>query len=499
MKIKIQNLLIALALTWLTTPCARGQVIFTNLVFFTGTNGPNYGSGSPFIFADLNGAMVQAGDGNFYGTTECGGLGGLADGSAYGLGTVFRMTPQGVFTNLYQFGGNSDGEYPIGNLIKGADGNLYGTALFSSIPQYFETRSRGNVFQITTSGAFNVLYNFDLDDFGGSNDEGIETNYYGLGLEAGVVQGSDGNFYGTTIAGGANGYGTIFQLTPGGGLTTLHAFAADTDGFYSFGSLVQGKDGNFYGTTSSGGANGFGTVFKITSGGTFTNIYSFTGLLDGGHPYGGLVQGRDGNFYGTTRAGGAGEPEPPGWGVGTVFQITTNGTLTTLHTFNGIGIDGGLPCAGLIQASDGNFYGTTEYNTVFEITTNGAFTLLYTFSGSDGLTPTAQLVQGSDGSLYGTTAYGGIGYNDSAESGNGTIFRITIPPVFQTITPTNGKIVLAWSAMSNQVCQLQYNTNLASTNWINLGSAITTTNSPVSASDSIGTDAQRFYRIQLLP
>ena len=168
--------------------------------------------------------------------------------------------------------------------------------------------------------------------------------------EAGLVQGSDGNFYGTTYVGGANGDGTVFKTTPSGTLTTLYSFAG-SDGDTPVAGLVQSRDGNFYGTTSAGGVNDGGTVFKITPSGTLTTLYSFAGNgSDGANPFAELVQGSDGNFYGTTLSGGENND-------GTVFKITPSGTLTTLYSF--AGSDGDQAYAGLVQGSDGNFYGTT--------------------------------------------------------------------------------------------------------------------------------------------
>jgi uncharacterized repeat protein (TIGR03803 family) len=176
---------------------------------------------------------------------------------------------------------------------------------------------------------------------------------------AGLVQGTDKNFYGTTEVGGANGAGTVFKITPSGILTTLHSFDGD-DGSGPYAGLVQGADGSFYGTASSGGSNpcGCGTVFKITPSGTLTTLHSFGGT-DGTSPYGGLVQGADGNFYGTTEQGGASSTCPVGGGCGTVFMIAPSGTLTTLYSFDATP-DGAEPWGALVQGTDGNFYGTTE-------------------------------------------------------------------------------------------------------------------------------------------
>ncbi len=177
-----------------------------------------------------------------------------------------------------------------------------------------------------------------------------------------LVRGADGNFYGTTANGGANNYGTVFKITPAGALTTLYNFCSQpncTDGGYPEAPLVQGSDGNFYGTNSWGGIGSayYGTIFKITPAGTLTTLYSFCsiqGCLDGRMPVAGLVQGSDGNFYGTTPVAGAGCYI---WGCGTVFQITPAGTFTTLHSFQEY--DGDGPTGTLVQGTDGNFYGTT--------------------------------------------------------------------------------------------------------------------------------------------
>jgi uncharacterized repeat protein (TIGR03803 family) len=192
----------------------------------------------------------------------------------------------------------------------------------------------------STNGSLATLWSFT----GGSD---------GASPAAGLVQGSDGNFYGTTSYGGTNGSnGTVFRITPSGSLTTLWSFTGGSDGGYPTAALVQGSDGNFYGTAPGGGASGAGTVFRITPSGSLTSLWSFTGGSDGASPAAGLVQGSDGNFYGTAPGGGAS-------GTGTVFRITPSGSLTTLWSFTG-GSDGASPAAGLVQGTDGNFYGTTS-------------------------------------------------------------------------------------------------------------------------------------------
>ena len=238
--------------------------------------------------------------------------------------------------------------------------------------------------------------------------------YYGP-----LVQGFDGNFYGTTSEGSTSGgFGTIFRITPEGVLTNLHMFNS-ADGSIPYAGLVQGTDGNLYGTTAFGGLYQGGTIFRITYGGRLTTIYNFcvlTNCTDGASPRGGLIQAVDGNLYGTTYQGGI-------YGAGTVFRITAKGTLTSLHSFDIA--HGGYPFAGLVQGSDGNFYGTANaggrrpgYGVVFKITRAGTETVLHEFNLADGAYPFAPLALGTDGNFYGTTSYG-AGYNQ------GSVFSIT--------------------------------------------------------------------------
>jgi uncharacterized repeat protein (TIGR03803 family) len=196
----------------------------------------------------------------------------------------------------------------------------------------------------------------------------------------------------------------------------LYSFAGGSgDAADPYHTLIQGSDGDFYGTTIAGGSSNVGTIFKITPSGIESVFYSFAGI-----PYSGLVQGSDGNIYGTTASGGTS-------GRGTVFKITPSGTETVLHAFAKSGSDGETPYAGLIQGSDGNFYGTTYFGgasgfgTVFKLTPSGTETILHTFTGGagDGANPSANLVQGSDGNLYGSTGAGGT-------SGNGTFFKVKL-------------------------------------------------------------------------
>jgi uncharacterized repeat protein (TIGR03803 family) len=260
---------------------------------------------------------------------------------------------------------------------------------------------------------------------------------------------------------------------------------------------VLAIDGNFYGTAGSGGLNNLGTVFRVTPTGTISNLLSFAGS-NGASPYAGLIQAVDGYLYGTTESGGS-------FSLGTVFRIDTNGVLNTLVSFNGT--NGANPWNGLIQGNDGNFYGVTAYGgngfsgtlsgngTIFKMTTNGTLTTLFSFNATNGLRPSGELIQNADGNFYGTTASGGT------NQGWGTIFKFSIPPppVFQKVTQISGSVIFFWQAVTGQTYQVQYNSNLNTTNWNNLGSAFTPTNKTVTNTDNSLSDGSRFYRILMLP
>jgi uncharacterized repeat protein (TIGR03803 family) len=320
------------------------------------------------------------------------------------VATALFATAQTKFTSLLSFDGNNGADPHHVYLVQGIDGNLYGTT-------YSSTGTDGTVFKVTTGGTLTTLHTFCE---GGSCLDGALP-------EAGLVLASNGNFYGTTMNGGANNDGTVFEITSAGTLTTLHSFDL-TDGAFPEYALIQASNGNFYGTTSSGGTGDIGTIFEITSAGTLTSLHSFDST-DGVYPDSSLVQGTSGSLYGTTYEGGGAS--------GTVFEMTPAGAFTTLQTFNSS--DGGGNTGTLIQASNGNFYGTTiggstGGGTIYEVTPAGKLTLLYTFCSKtdckDGATPYAGLIQGSDGNLYGTTFAGGAN-TTSCNGGCGTIFKIT--------------------------------------------------------------------------
>ena len=324
--------------------------------------------------------LVQGTGGSFYGTASEGGGNSNA-------GAIFQVTASGSLNTLYAFTGAGDGGDPHGTLVQGANGDFYGTTESGG------GNSDGTVFRVTPAGSLTTLYSF-----AGTPD--------GANPFAGLVTGTDGDFYGTTETSGAGGAGTLFRITPGGSLTTLHAFTGGDDGGHPQDTLVSATDGSFYGTAEAGGAGGTGTVFQLTSSGSLATLHAFTALAggtnaDGASPFAGVVLANDGNLYGTTEAGGAG-------GTGTVYQLTTSGSLTTLYSFStlvgGTNADGANPYGGLIQASDGNLYGTTEtggthgMGTVYQITTSGSFATLHSFTGgTDGANPYDALVEGTNG------------------------------------------------------------------------------------------------------
>jgi uncharacterized repeat protein (TIGR03803 family) len=345
------------------------------------------------------GGLVQDAKGNLYGTTSAG-------GSHY-AGAVFEVPTTGGEKVLYSFWCQGrDGGSPYGGLLQDAKGNLYGTTYYCGVDYY------GVVFKLVAkSGEEQALYGFS----GGADGE------YPY---AGLVQDAAGNLYGTTGYGGTSNDGTVFKLSKAGNETVLYSFTGST-GEYPLGGLVAGKGfDDLFGTTEEGGKYGYGTVFKVASKtGKETVLHSFEyNGSDGAYPgYGYLVQDPQGNFYGTTEVGGPS-------GAGTVFKMTSSGTETVLYSFSG-GADGGYPFAGVILDKNGNLYGTTYEGgdlkcgnvygcgTVFMLDTSGKETVLHSFKDSDGAYPYAGLIRDAKGNLYGTTYAGGHDY--------GVVFKLT--------------------------------------------------------------------------
>ena len=398
-----------------------------------------------------------------------------------------------TLTTIHSFTGGSDGGLPQAALVQGSDGNFYGTT-FGGGPY-----GVGTVFRISSSSTFTNLYSFT----GGSD---------GLSPQAGLVQGSDGNFYGTTLYGGDFFSGNVFAITSLGIFTNLYSFTGGSDGLSPQAALVQGSDGNFYGTTAGFanlGSGSFGrstgTVFRISSSGIFTNLYSFTGGSDGGRPQAALVQGSDGDFYGTTAGFANLGSGSFGRSTGTVFRISSSGIFTNLYSFTG-GSDGGSPQAGLVQGSDGNFYGTTfgggvyGSGSVFGITSPGILTNLYSFTGgSDGGSPQAGLVQGRDGNFYGTTFGGGL-------YGSGTVFKLSAnvsPLQINSILRVGSDIRISWQWPWSGYTQLQRSSGDASGNYTNKWTGISPimmTGPCTNYTDSAAaTNHFRYYRVRMMP
>jgi uncharacterized repeat protein (TIGR03803 family) len=350
--------------------------------------------------ANPYGSLIQASDGNFYGMTTLGGN--------TGNGTVIKVTPAGVETVIHSFsGGITDGSQPYGSLVKANDGNFYGMTYQGG------ANNKGTVFQVTPAGAVTVIYSF------GTNGPADGANPHGS-----FIQASDGKLYGTTVYGGANSNGTVFGITLAGVEQVVYSFdvLGSNDGANPYGNLVQATDGNFYAMTFSGGANGTGAVVQVTPAGAEQVIHSFGGPIsgDGANPYGGLIQASDGNLYGMTNKGGANH-------AGAVIQVTLAGLEKVIHSFSGGTADGAQPYGSLIQASDGNLYGTTYLGgangngAAFQVTLAGAEKLIYSFGANgpaDGANPYGDLVQASDWNLYGMTVHGG------GANSNGTVFKL---------------------------------------------------------------------------
>lgn len=433
--------------------------------------------------------LIQGRDGNFYGTTEYGGTNND--------GTIFRIGPAGDYVRLYSFTGPpNDGANPYAGLTQASDGNLYGTTEFGGSSTNCPSGC-GTVFQIDWAGTVTTLYSFT----GGTN---------GANPMAAPVQGNDGFFYGTTLNGGSNmncsGCGTVYKVNSAGSCTTLYSLTrgASPAMFTTQAGLAQGTDGCFYGTIEYGGSQSYGSVFKISSDGTFTTLSSFTdtGFANGWYPICALAEGVDGNFYGTTFV--------QGHGSGTIFQINPAGTLTLLHAFTDT-VDGWNPYAGVVQGSDGYFYGATAlggtngYGNIFRIGPTGAYSVVYQFrgidvSGIDGSRPEGSLIQGSDGNLYGTTLRGGT-------NNVGTIFKLTVPlnsPANQisAFQIAGNDVAISIPSVAGETYQLQFAADPGSGIWSNIpGISVTNSIGALLTVTNIGGAGgpQGFYRFAITP
>lgn len=338
--------------------------------------------------------LVQGTDGALYGTTY--------NGGAKSMGTAFKVTTAGTFTLLHSFaGGASDGANPTGGLTLGSDGNFYGTT------QQGGSGTQGVVFKMTTTGTVTVLHSFN------SGTDGAFP--WGAPILA-----SDGNFYGTT-SGGKGNNGLVYKITSSGTYTTIYTLTPAV-GTAPIAPPTQGTDGFLYVPVSLGGVNFCGSILKISTAGVLTSSAGFACGAGGSFPVGPLVQASNGNFYSTTQDGGAN-------GEGTVYQLTTGLVITVLHSFGVTFGDGEYPSAGLLLATDGNYYGSAaeggafDDGILFNTTTSGTYTDLYSFNNKANLTqmsPLSPPVQDTNGTLYGVTEFGGTTAND------GTVYSLNM-------------------------------------------------------------------------
>jgi len=359
---------------------------------------------SPVIF-DISG--------NLYGTTQWGG--------ASNVGTVFELSPAGASwtaTILYSFTGGADGGHPAAGLVMDRAGNLYGTG------QTGGANGQGTVFKVSPSGAETLLYTFGSQSGDGS---------YPF---AGLVLDETGNLYGTTYSGGANGGGTVFKLAPTGTETVLYSFGSRSgDGSNPYAGLVFDNNGNLYGATYSGGANGGGTVFKLAPTGTETVLYSFgSGSGDGSNPFGGfLIFDNNGNLYGTTVGGGAN-------GGGTVFKLAPTGTETVLYSFGSRSRDGSKPWSGLVFDEKGNLYGTTHGG--------GAYGAGVVFEVNPAAVTTTTLTSSLNPSVYGQAVTFTAVVSAALGTPTGTVIFFAGSTALGSATLANGNASLSTSSLS---------------------------------------------------
>ena len=422
---KTTTVLLAVLVGLLATQAIHAQT-YTTLATFDGTHG-----GNPDLMT-----LVQGFDGNLYGTTLYGG--------ADSKGVVFELGPGGLI-DLHDFSGMPDGEYPYAGLLVSTAGDLYGTTAQGG------TGNAGTVFKIKAKGgAYGTLHSFNGTD--------------GYIPTAPLIQ-VGAKFYGTTEVGGSDA-GNVFNMTGAGAVVSLYSFTGFPDGVFPLAPLLQGFDGKFYGTTEDGGTLGTsgGAVFKMTPAGKENVLQSFP---NSDEPVAGLIQGVDGSFYGTTVGGGS-------FGAGTLFKITPDGkTMTTLYNFGTATSDGAFPYSGPVLASDGNLYGVTfdggsespNCGTIYRISPDGTgYKTLYILDNpTDGCNPKGGLLQATDGAFYGTTDRGGVIDNSACLDGGycGVVFRfdVGLGPFVKTL-PGHGKAGASVVILGNDfsgTCSISFN------------------------------------------
>jgi len=434
-----------------------------------------------------------------------------------------------AFQILHEFVSASGPRFPYGPLIEGQDGNFYGTSRSGG-------SAAGTIFKITPQGTPTVLHTFDRGQFDFFNM--VETSngdLYGLAdvdlqghlgkmlfrfrpndlsfsvvatydtwadYPSGLLTSDGTNFYGVGFQGGAESLGSVFRVTTNGSFTVIFSFSG-TNGAYPLGQLLKRGDGMLYGTALGGngfdgGWSGRGTVFKVTTNGIHTTLTSFA-LTNGSAPFGSLRWGHDGQIYGTTVWGGA------AGGTGTVFRISTDGLLTTVATF--YGTNGLQPMSGVTQAPNGKFYGVTamgftnsywgEVGSVFSVTTNGVLTTMAKFDGTNAVNPLAELILARDGNLYGVTT--DVQLHTTLNSNSGLFFRLAQVPEITATILTNGVTWLQWTSFTNGVYRVEGKDALTNSNWTPLSSNLTATGNNLSFASSTAGVNQRYYRVVLLP
>jgi uncharacterized repeat protein (TIGR03803 family) len=452
---------------YLAMPIMLAAQTFTTLVRLDHGNG-----GFPYA------PVVQGIDGNLYGAT----LGAQGATPA----RAFRLTLGGALTALGSLGKTQ----PFAGLGQDTDGNLYGTTNTGGADQ------TGRIYEITPAGMVKYIFTFPRNGAKGSNPM------------AGLIQATDTKLYGTA-GDGANNAGVVFKYTPGAAETVLYNFCSQpncSDGLGPDAKLLEAADGNFFGTTTgvppppNTGVcqSDCGTVFKLTPGGVLTTLYTFCSqpnCSDGSNPLAELIQASDGNLYGTTWEGGN-AAACSGHGCGTVFRITPSGALNTIHTFCSVTgcVDGLEPTSGLIQATDGNLYGTTtgggtqDKGSIFRITLSGGFETVYSFCEQrhcpDGSHPDASLIQATDGNLYGTA------FGNSGQPQYGTVFRLSLglAPFVKTLQAAgaSGAPVTILGNNLTVATSVTFNGTPAPSFTVNsTGSAITTAVPPEATTGSI--------------